>query len=80
MTRTDGDLADWTGLHWYVDVHVIDQPSAAASSEPVGPEVDVGELDGDEFGSDTGTLCRSGLGNGQLWPWSSRWPGHCRSG
>ena len=28
VTRHDADLADWTGLNWYIDVHVIDRPAA----------------------------------------------------
>jgi len=28
VTTDDADLADWTGLNWYIDVHVIDRPAA----------------------------------------------------
>jgi hypothetical protein len=28
VTRDDGDLDDWTGLNWYLDDHVIDDPAA----------------------------------------------------
>jgi hypothetical protein len=28
VTRDDGNLADWTGLNWYFDVHVLDDPAA----------------------------------------------------
>jgi len=28
VTSDDADLSDWTGLNWYIDVHVIDRPAA----------------------------------------------------
>jgi hypothetical protein len=28
VTRDDADLADWTGLNWYLDVHVIGRLAA----------------------------------------------------